>query len=71
MASIPLPVTRATDQLTMRVENALEPILEACQAPAGQFDAATKNAVVKANLTLMNTALGIWVGALTTLIQPL
>jgi hypothetical protein len=66
MASIPLPVATAADQITMRVERALEPIMQACQTPAGRFDLAGKNAVMKANLTLMNVALGQWTAALTT-----
>jgi lactate dehydrogenase-like 2-hydroxyacid dehydrogenase len=72
MASIPLPVATAADQITMRVERALEPIMQACQTAAASTDRVDgKNAATKANLTLMNTALGQWTAALTTQIAAL
>lgn len=70
MASIPLPVVTASDTISMRTENALEPILALCQsaAVAGGPGSAT---ALKANLTLLNNALTAWTSALATQITSL
>jgi hypothetical protein len=66
-----LPFATAADQLTMRVENALEIILRLCQTLAGPNDLAGKNAVMKANLTLLSSVLAVWVAALNAEIAAL
>ena len=71
MASIPLPVATATDQFTIQIEEHCEVLLSRCQMPAGQFDTTGKNAVMKAQLTLLQAALQAWVTALTTQIATL
>ena len=71
MASIPLPVATATDQVSMRVEEELEIILGFCQSASQSSDASGKNAVMKANMQLMQTAVAAWSTALTTQIATL
>jgi hypothetical protein len=69
--SIRLPVATAADQLTMRVENALEPFMALCQTLAGPDDLPGKNAIMKVNLQLLSSALAAWVAALNAEIAAL
>jgi hypothetical protein len=71
LASIPIPVQTAPDQLSMQIENECETWLARCQAPSGQLDLAGKNAAMKANMQLMQTALAAWSTALSTQIGTL
>jgi hypothetical protein len=66
-----LPFATAADQITMRVENELEIILRLCQTLAGPNDLPGKNAIMKANLILLSTAIQEWTAALTTQIATL
>jgi hypothetical protein len=71
MASITLPVATAADNLSMQIEAQCRIWNASCQAPAGQFDLPGKNAQMKSNLQLMQTALAAWSTALTTQIATL
>jgi hypothetical protein len=82
MASIPLPVAMLpyvppqaqtpSDNLTMMIEAQCQKWLAACQCAAQATDlVAGKNAQMKSNLQLMQTALQAWVTALTTQIATL
>jgi hypothetical protein len=56
----------ATGQLTAQANNVVQPLIQQCICPAGQFDLAGKNAQMKGNLTELATALQTIATALGT-----